>query len=998
MRNFKKVLALVMVFALSLSIFASAVGFTDANDINENYQDDVNMLVELGVLGGYPDGTFRPEDKITRAEFAKMAYVLKYGSDDNGSLFAGQTSSFTDVEGNGNVTWAKGYINYCENQGIVSGIGNNKFNPNGNVTVAEAAKMLLVILGCNADKEGFKGVNWASNTVAKAMELGVFNGWQGDPTQAASRQLVAKLMRNTIFAPIYVYSPITGIGSQYNALDGSKNQTLGEQVMGLKHVTGIVVANENYAITKDADGETIKVENGPAIGVTGKDSDESIIYYEAQNTSGTYTGATIKIDREIPDELLGAKVDVYFKADNNSSSLAYTNVEVIGNVIVSSDTKMYTVSSSNVEMMPNGDSTSSALITPYISFTVDGKEYQVKAQTGANKVAKNKDYNTLWGKDEANDFTQFAYASTATYKDGGELFQPNGDNAFFQDMGKGSVSTYRFVSVDGGKTFSYIFRMQNGADSVQFGQVSSISESKQTITLPKLGAVDFEDVEMYEGIAKDDYVVYYFANGKVQIEKVETITGALQSINDDGSVTIAGNKYFADENLNQQVLTYGSLSAFYTSNKEAMNANTVYRVHGNTILDIEANAEVSNAENYAVILNSSYDEQLDVAYVKLGFADNTEGTYKVGKFFRKYSSQPNHAENDRAQDYANNARFGWVVEYSMRDDGTVDLSYQDFKSLESGGGLRAPNSNKTYSIVEKAVSVDGKRYYGDASSILFVLYGDLEGDYSAQNYKPVKARAYKLSHVTDASAAAIPGLKINNASVNSALGSVVIDTNGYSNSVVAAAITHGDNLGNISYKSSDSLAYVVSAKQMYNVETGSAYAVFKLITDEGFKEVTSIDDVTDLNNNVIFSEAAGYVGNIKNYESGTVVRYSINAEGKLEAVSSDGGLPTDMNKDPANQQSGLYYVNAAQISGDRFIYYSSQKAHELASDGRLNPDNSESLLLSEDGYKIITIADDEYAGDYLVTVARNQALAKGAFNAIIELEEGEIIRIFSFEQ
>lgn len=998
MKNFRKVLALAMVFALSLSLFAGAVGFTDANDIHEDYQDDVNMLVELGVLGGYPDGTFRPEDKITRAEFAKMAYVLKYGSDDNGNLFAGQTSSFTDVEGNGNVTWAKGYINYCENQGIVSGVGNNKFNPNGNVTVAEASKMLLVILGCNADKEGFKGINWASNTVAKAMELGLYDGWQGDPTAAASRQLVAKLMRNAIFAPIYVYSPITGIGSQYNALDGSKNQTLGEQVMGLKHVTGIVVANDNYAIKKGAEGEDIKVDNGPAIAVTGKDSDESIIYYEAQNTSGTYTGATIKIDRDIPDELLGAKVDVYFKADNNSSNLAYTNVQVIGNVIVSSDTKMYTVPASNVEMMPNGDSTSSALINPYISFTVDGTEYQVKAPSGANKVAKNKDYNTLWAEGKANDFTQFAYASTATYKDGGELFQPTGDNAFFQDMGKGSVATYRFVSVDGGKTFSYIFRMQNGADSIQFGQVSSISESKQTITLPKLGTVDFEDVVMYEGIAKDDYVVYYFANDKVNIEKVETITGALQSINDDGSVTIGGTKYFADENLCQQILNYGSLSGFYTSNKEAMSENTVYRVHGNTILDIEANAEISSAENYAVILNSSYDAQLDVAYVKLGFADNTEGTYKVGKFFKKYAAQPNHIENDRAQDYANNARFGWVVEYSMREDGTVDLSHQDFKGIEANASLRVPTGNKTYGIVEKSVSIDGKRYYGDENSLVFVLYGDLEGDYTSQSYKPVKSRAYKLSHVTDATAKAIPGLRINNAAVSSALGSVVIDTNGYSNSVVAAAITHGDNLNNISYKSTDSLAYVVSAKQMYNVETGSAYAVFKLITEEGLIEVNSIDDVTDLNNNVIFTEAAGYVGNIKNYESGTIVRYSVNAEGKLEAVSSGGGLAADMNKDPANQQSGLFYVNAAQISGDRFIYYSSQKAHKLGSDGRLNVDNSESLLLSEDGYKIITIADDEYAGDYLVTVPRNQALAQGDFNAIIQLEEGEIIRIFSFEE
>ncbi|MBQ9985370.1 MAG: S-layer homology domain-containing protein [Oscillospiraceae bacterium] len=997
MKNFRKVLALVMVFALSLSLFAGAVGFTDANDINENYQDDVNMLVELGVLGGYPDGTFRPEDKITRAEFAKMAYVLKYGSDDSGKLFAGQNSSFTDVEGNGNVAWAKGYINYCENQGIVSGVGNNKFNPNGNVTVAEASKMLLVILGCNADKEGFKGVNWASNTVAKAMELGLFEGWQGDPTAPASRQLVAKLMRNAIFAPVYVYSPITGIGSQYNALDGAKNQTLGEQVMGLKHVEGIVVANENYAITKDAEGETIVVSSGPAIQTTNKDSEESIIYYEAQNTNGTYTGSTIKIDRALSDRLLGAKVDVYFKADTNSSSLAYTNVEVIGNVIVSSDTKIYEVQGSDVEMMPNGESTSSAAITPYISFKVEDKEFQVKAESGANKVAKNKNYNSLWKEGQANDFTKYSYASTATFKDGGELFNPTGDNAFFQDMGKGSVARYRFVSVDGGKTFSYIFKMQNSENSIRFGQVSSISESKQTITLPQLGAVDFEDVVMYEGIAKDDYVVYYFADGKVNIEKVDTITGAVSTINEDGSVTINGNKYFADENLCQQILTHGSLASFYTNNKEAMKENTAYRVFGNTILDIEANAEVSAAENYAVILNSTYDETLDVAYVKLGFADNSEGTYKIGKFYRKYAATPNHAENDRPQDYADNARFGWVVEYSMRDDGTVDLSHQDFKTLESNGNLRAPNRNKTYGVVEKSVTVDGKRYYGDANSILFVLYGDLEGDYSSTTYKPVKARAYKLSNVTDADAKAIPGLKINNGAVNSALGSVVIDKNGYSSGVVAAAITHGDSLNNITYKSSDSLAYVVSAKQMYNVETGSAYAVFKLITDDGLIEVTSVDDVTDLNNNIIFTEAAGYVGNIENYESGTVVRYSLNAEGKLEAVSSGGGLPEDMNKNPQGAQSGLFYVNAAQIVNDRFIYYSSQKSHELGSDGRLDTDNSESLLLSEDGYKIITINDDEYTGDYLVTVPRNQAIAQGEFNAIVELEEGEIIRIFSFE-
>ncbi len=997
MKNLKKVLALALVFMLSFSLFASAAGFTDAADIDEIYQDDVNMLVELGVLGGYPDGSFRPEDKITRAEFAKMAYVLKYGQDDNGSLFAGQQSSFTDVENDANVKWAKGYINYCENQGIVSGVGNNKFNPKGNVTVAEASKMLLVILGCNADKEGFKGKNWSANTVAKAMELGLFEGWSGDPTAPASRQLVAKLMRNAIFAPVFVYSPITGIGSQFNALNGEKNQTLGEQVMGLKHVTGIVVANNNYAITNDANGEEIKVENGPAIAVTEKDSDESIIYYETRNSNGSITGATIKIDRPVSDELLGAKVDVYFKADASDASLAYNNVEVIGNVIVNSDTKIFNVPAANVEIMPNGESQSSALITPYISFTVDGKEYQVKASSNANKVAKNVNYNELWNKDEANDFTPFAYAANASLRDAGSFSHPNGNDSFFQSMGKGSVANYRFVSVDGGKTFSYIFKTHNDADSIAFGQVSAISESKKTITLPKVGTLDLEDVVLKGEIARDDYVVYYFADGKLNVEKTEDVRGALESINEDGSVTIAGKTYFADENLNRQIQTYGSLSNFYTENKDAMKAGTIYRVLGNTILDIETSEEEHSSGNYAVILNSSYDEKLDAAYVKLGFADNTEGTYKIGKFYTKYASTPNHQSNDRAQDYANNARFGWVVEYSFREDGTVDLSHQDFKSLQSASSLRAPTGEKEYKIVDGSVSVDGKRYYGDDSSIVFVLYGDVSGNYTDESYKPVKARAYKLSSLVDLTAKGINGLRIENALQNKALGSAVVSTSGYSSSVVAAAITHGDSLENITYKSTDSIAYVVSAKQMYNVATGSAYAKFVLIGEDGMIETTSIDDVTDLNNNSIFTESAGYIGNIENYESGTMVRYALDAEGKVSAISSHGGQKSDMDVDPQGKTSGLYYVNAADIIGNRFVYYSSQSAHELGSDGRLDVDKTNSILLSDDGHKIITINDGEYVGTHLVTVPRNQELAKGDFNAIIQLEEGEIIRIFSFE-
>ena len=158
MRNLKKILALALVFAMALT-FTAGAAFTDAAEITKDYVDDVNMLVELGVIGGYPDGSFKPAANITRAEFAKMAYTLKYGADKDGNLFASQKSNFVDVEGVAEIAWAKGYINYCANQKIVSGKGANKFDPQSNITVAEATKMILVIMGVNPDKEGLVGAN-----------------------------------------------------------------------------------------------------------------------------------------------------------------------------------------------------------------------------------------------------------------------------------------------------------------------------------------------------------------------------------------------------------------------------------------------------------------------------------------------------------------------------------------------------------------------------------------------------------------------------------------------------------------------------------------------------------------------------------------------------------------------------------------------------------------------------------------------------------------------
>ena len=136
-------------------MFAGAA-FTDSADIKVD-TEVVDTLVSLGVVNGYDDGSFKPNGTVTRAEMAKMIYVLRTGNSD-ASAYNDDKTSFTDIGSH----WARGYIKYCQSLGIIAGKSNTKFCPNDKVTAQEAAKMLLVTLGYDAAKAGLTGANWAS--------------------------------------------------------------------------------------------------------------------------------------------------------------------------------------------------------------------------------------------------------------------------------------------------------------------------------------------------------------------------------------------------------------------------------------------------------------------------------------------------------------------------------------------------------------------------------------------------------------------------------------------------------------------------------------------------------------------------------------------------------------------------------------------------------------------------------------------------------------------
>lgn len=110
----------------------------DFTDVAEGdwYNNAISTLTNVGVINGYPDGTFRPNASITRAEIVKIAVSFFEFVEENDRLFS-------DVEGH----WAEAYIAAAAEKGLVNGYPDGSFKPDRNVTRAEAVTIINNVLG-----------------------------------------------------------------------------------------------------------------------------------------------------------------------------------------------------------------------------------------------------------------------------------------------------------------------------------------------------------------------------------------------------------------------------------------------------------------------------------------------------------------------------------------------------------------------------------------------------------------------------------------------------------------------------------------------------------------------------------------------------------------------------------------------------------------------------------------------------------------------------------
>ena len=147
----KKIVSLVLALSMVLSMFTTAFAGTSIEDIKgTDYEAAVSALVELGVVEGYPDGTYRPDAIVTRAQMAKLL-VVAAGLEPAANVAKGATN-FSDVAAN---HWASGYINVAAQYGYINGYPDGRFAPEATVTYAEAVTMAIRVLGYKTVVEAF---------------------------------------------------------------------------------------------------------------------------------------------------------------------------------------------------------------------------------------------------------------------------------------------------------------------------------------------------------------------------------------------------------------------------------------------------------------------------------------------------------------------------------------------------------------------------------------------------------------------------------------------------------------------------------------------------------------------------------------------------------------------------------------------------------------------------------------------------------------------------
>ncbi len=179
----KKILFIIIVLIMTLASYMNvyAQSYPDVQK-NAVLEEAVGLLSGYGIIQGYPDGTFKPDKDVTRAEMAKIIIVASGYSEYSQNM----TSVYDDMHGH----WAEKYVELANALNLVNGISPTTYGPDNLIKFEEAYTMIIRLLGYS-DKSlaGY----WPSNYYQKAVELNLFKNVNTNSVFASRKDITLML-------------------------------------------------------------------------------------------------------------------------------------------------------------------------------------------------------------------------------------------------------------------------------------------------------------------------------------------------------------------------------------------------------------------------------------------------------------------------------------------------------------------------------------------------------------------------------------------------------------------------------------------------------------------------------------------------------------------------------------------------------------------------------------------------------------------------------------
>jgi hypothetical protein len=917
-----------MVMGFSISASAVTVDeFTDKAEIRPGYVAAVDLLTELSIINGMTATTFEPAGTLTRAQYAKMLYVIfNRGVDDQATLYAGLQHNFADVPDG---AWFDGYVSWMFGRGWVSGRNaeGTVFDPNGPVTGFEALKMSLVALGYDEDIEKFANdAMWANNVMNRAQDAGLLNGIYSEDVLNTyiRRDVSAHILHNTLFADLIQYN------QQFIPMRAEKRvpyQSLAIQYYNLSVLTGEAVANTWANLTG------VSIASGMKSAFRIRSVDGDIL----RTQTGLQAIIPLQFSQDIPLEVLGHEVSIY------AHTKVYPTTGVDGQWDYIYGTPKKTARSTEDIEWSNADRNAAEGAAGTADTVGEIQSYI----THADELNKPNGADIINSDRIFVDYKAFVAGSEVTVGSPIAFIDNNADGAY--DWARARNLVYSKVTAVGSDADAEVTATKGDLGNGNGGFDNGRS----------LNGVKKAEIYGGEDLKVDDRVLVYGIDGKFGVEVVAPSKGTLTQSREGGSIARISDKDYKQSALVSRVSNIADVLDGINFNVERD-----YYFHAARDQILEGPGGAPDTSKWALVLDSYWAGGILTgaadARVRLLFDDNQKGNYSLsavkdanGKAYSlsngdgAYESKIKLANDGHASPHLVAERFPRGVDDSS---GSGDVSTQVlagefayiFKATVSADGTSVELQNPGVEYATASGAADG------ANSATGLTYSKGAAAFSGTITSPVT----NMSRLMDSSvvfgvdltdveaggvaeaAAAFKGRTIDTfpAALNAATSgrttyaSVFHDPafidrpNTYQKPVVAMALI-ADNVPSIA-KVAGNFAYALEVDIVQRNEAGNFYGGMIMFDGTEVKHYTGADKIrseTPWTNSKIHGAEDDLVANNFGVTNGDGFQYATNADGKLSSLVTykrlDGSAGKEFNTATIDPGAGDAYLGWATVPG-----------------------------------------------------------------------------------